>query len=67
MHYLYYEALESARNTQMTDEEREEQLVSRVYGNIHFDQPAVTRELVRDLVRKHARERNADAAAGDPR
>lgn len=61
MHYLYYQALEAARHVHMTEIEREEQLISRVYGNIHLEQPGITKELVRQLVRKSLRERNADA------
>lgn len=61
MHYLYYQALEAARHVHMTETEREEQLISRVYGNIHLEQPGVTKELVRELVRESLRERNADA------
>lgn len=62
MHYLYFQALEAAQRVHMTEIEREEQLISRVYGNIHLEQPGVTKELVRELVRRSLRERNADAA-----
>lgn len=63
MHYLYYAAIEAARNIRMTDAEEEEQLISFVYGNIHMEQPAVTKELVRELVRRDRQEGKADAAA----
>ena len=56
MHYLYYQAIEAARSYQMTEEERKEQLISRVYGNIHMEQPAITKELVRRLVELHLRQ-----------
>jgi hypothetical protein len=62
VHYLYYQALEAARHVRMTEEQREEQLISRVYGNIHLEQPGLTRELVRELVKRDHRERNRDAA-----
>jgi hypothetical protein len=62
MHYLYYEALEADRHIRITEEERQEQLVSRVYGNIHMEQPGVTKELVRELVLKYFGERKADAS-----
>ncbi len=62
MHYLYYQALEAAQRVRMTDNEREEQLISRVYGNIHLEQPGVTRELIRELVQKSHREGDSDAA-----
>lgn len=56
MHYLYYQAIEAARAYRMTEVEREEQLIRRVYGNIHLEQPAVTKEMVRELVTKHRRQ-----------
>lgn len=62
MHYLFYQAIETARHIRMTDEEREEQLISRVYGNIHLEQPAITKEIVRELVQNRRRERIGDAA-----
>ena len=61
MHYLYYQALEAARHVQMDELQREELLISRVYGNIHLEQPGITKALVRELVRKSLRGRNADA------
>ena len=62
MHYLFYQAIETARHFRMTDAQREEQLISRVYGNIHLEQPAVTKEMVRELVRNRPRKRSGDAA-----
>jgi len=62
MHYLFYQAIETARYFRMTDTQREEQLISRVYGNIHLEQPAVTKEMVRELVRNRPRKRSGDAA-----
>lgn len=62
VHYLFYQAIETARHVRMTDTERDEQLISRVYGNIHIEQPAVTKEMVRELVRQHRLERSGDAA-----
>ena len=57
MHYLYHDVIEKARHNHMTDGEREAQLISRVYGNIHLENPDVTRELVRQrLLLKKARE-----------
>ncbi len=40
------ELLEAARHIEMTDEEREEQRRSFVYGNLNIENPRVTRELV---------------------
>ncbi|MDP1798668.1 MAG: hypothetical protein Q8K78_14335 [Planctomycetaceae bacterium] len=45
----------------MTDDQREAQLVDRVFGNIHLECPGVTRELIRDLLARRKAE-HTDAA-----
>ena len=42
--------LERARNHKMTPEELREQRISFVYGNVAFDNPAITREMVEEIV-----------------
>ncbi len=39
--------ISAARNTQMTDEQREKQRQSFAYGNTHFENEHITRETVR--------------------
>lgn len=46
------ELIEKARRHQMADEERDEQAVSFVYGNLAIEGPTVTREAVREAVRE---------------
>ena len=58
VHYLYFAAIQGARKLQMTLEAKNEQLISRVYGNVHLEYPEVTRELVRS--RLNARRHGAD-------
>jgi hypothetical protein len=65
MHPMYDYAVEKARHAQMTAFERETQLVSRVYGNVHFEFPELTREMVQALVAKRkAGKRNVCAVGG---
>jgi hypothetical protein len=63
MHPLYDLAVQQARQVQMTAGERETQLISRVYGNVHLEFPELTREMVRKLVTEHreAAQRNGNA------
>jgi hypothetical protein len=44
--------LEAARNHEMTPEERREQRISFVYGNLAIDDPSVTKEHVREADRE---------------
>jgi hypothetical protein len=49
--------LEAARNHEMTPEERREQRISFVYGNLAIDDPTVTKEHVRQVDREMRGER----------
>lgn len=40
------ELLEKARRVHMSDDERREQRISFAYGNIHIENPDVTRQMV---------------------
>ncbi len=39
----------------MTDEERDEQIVQRVYGNVHMEHPAITLDMVRQVLKERRR------------
>lgn len=43
--------LANAPLTRMTPEQRDEQLINRVYGNISLENPKVTREFVAEQLR----------------
>lgn len=43
----FEQLLEKARNTKMTDEQREAQRQSFAYGNTHFENEQITRETVK--------------------
>jgi hypothetical protein len=50
--------LEKARKVQPSEEHREEQRRSFVYGNTHFENDRITREMVNEQAEKLAREKN---------
>lgn len=50
--------LEKARKVQPSKEHREEQRRSFVYGNTHFENDRITREMVNEQAEKLAREKN---------
>ena len=54
-------ALANAPLTRMTPEQRDAQLINRVYGNISLENPKVTREFVAEHLRPR---RQAEAANG---
>ena len=47
--------VEKARNVRMTDEERAEQRRSFAYGNAAFENPLITKQMIRDEEGKLAR------------
>ena len=61
VHYMYYQAVADAKGLRMTEQQRADQLVSRVFGNVHIEYPEVTRELVRTVVQNR---RNAGTVNG---
>jgi len=58
---MYYQAVADAKGLRMTEQQRADQLVSRVFGNVHIEYPEVTRELVRTVVQNR---RNAGTVNG---
>jgi hypothetical protein len=46
------ELLESVKDYKMTDEEKFEQMVSFIYGNLAIDEPNISKEFVRGIVLK---------------
>jgi hypothetical protein len=46
------ELLESIKDYKMTEEEKFEQMVSFVYGNLAIDEPGISKEFVRGIVLK---------------
>ena len=62
--------ISAARNTQMTDEQREKQRQSFAYGNTHFENEHITRDTVKrasQLLKGQANEAEyRSGQSGDP-
>jgi hypothetical protein len=61
--FVRYLAREPNR-PRMTEQERVDQLVNLVYGNVHVEHPAVTMDLVRKVVQERRAAGTMDARIG---
>ncbi len=48
--------IEIARHNKMSPEERQEQIISFVYGNTSLENSLITRESVRKIVKQHVKQ-----------